>query len=192
MIRGIIFDCFGVLYQGSLEYLRSITPQERLNELEDLKQAADYGYISHHDYIDQVGALTGRPGREIDEVTRARHVRNESVIELAKTLRGSYKIALLSNMGRDILDGLFSPEEREQLFDAVVVSSDIGMVKPDAAVFEFTASKLGVSPGECIMIDDLPVNIEGADAVGMRGVLYSNTLDLKRSLVELLEGKGDA
>ena len=47
MIRGIIFDCFGVLYSGSLAFMASIAPEDRRQEIYDINLQKDYGYISY-------------------------------------------------------------------------------------------------------------------------------------------------
>lgn len=49
MIRGILFDCFGVLYGGSLETLASMAPTERRQEIHDINSAKDYGYIGYQE-----------------------------------------------------------------------------------------------------------------------------------------------
>ncbi|MNT59631.1 Alpha-D-glucose-1-phosphate phosphatase YihX [compost metagenome] len=90
------------------------------------------------------------------------------------------------------MNGLFSPAEQAELFDVVVLSSDIGMTKPNPAIFEFTATKLGLLPEECIMIDDLLLNIEGAQQTGMKGVVYSTIEQAKRAIDEHLRAGADA
>ena len=70
---------------------------------------------------------------------------------------------------------LFSSEEQRELFDVVVLSSDVGMVKPQPEIYQLVAKQLGVSSEECLMIDDLAVNIDGAEAVGMKGVVFTTT-----------------
>ena len=53
-------------------------------------------------------------------------------------------------------------------FDETLVSGDIGLAKPDPAVYGFAASRLGVEPAACLMIDDQMRNIEGARTAGLR------------------------
>ncbi|MDT4860960.1 Phosphoglycolate phosphatase [compost metagenome] len=90
------------------------------------------------------------------------------------------------------MNRLFTPDEQAELFDAVVLSSDIGMTKPNPDIFTFTAIKLGVLPEECVMIDDLLVNIEGARQAGMKGVVYSTVEQAKRAIDEHLRAGVDA
>lgn len=175
MIRGIIFDCFGVLYQGSLAHQFELTPVERHTELADLSKQSDYGYISHDDYVAQVSCLTGKSPDEIESIMHADHIRNNELITYVRTLRSQYKLAMLSNVGRGVMDRLFSREELAELFDVVVLSSEVGMVKPNADIFQMTSDKLGILPENCLMVDDLHVNIDGAIQAGMHGVVFTTT-----------------
>lgn len=185
MIRGVIFDCFGVLYRGSLTHLAELVPPERRQDVHDLSHASDYGYIEHDEYFVRLGELVGKPAKEVEAIIRARHIRNDLLIDLIRELKPHYKIGLLSNVGRGVMDELFPPEERAGLFDAVVLSSDIGMVKPHPEIYEYTLQRLGVMAEESVMIDDLVDNIDGARQVGMQGIVYESPEQLRRQLAQL-------
>ena len=59
-----------------------------------------------------------------------------------------------------------------ELFDAVVISGEVGLRKPDPPIFLLAAERLGLEPAECAMVDDLPWNVSAAGALGMAGVLH--------------------
>ncbi|MNI57252.1 Fructose-1-phosphate phosphatase YqaB [compost metagenome] len=63
------------------------------------------------------------------------------------------------------------------------------MTKPNPDIFEFAAHKLGVQPEECLMIDDLLSNIQGAERTGMKGVVYSTFEQATSSIEDYLEGR---
>jgi putative hydrolase of the HAD superfamily len=93
------------------------------------------------------------------------------------------RTALLSNSwGDHYPDELF-----DGLFDAVVISGRVGMRKPDAEIFRHTADLLGLEPGECVLVDDLPHNVRGAAAAGMVGVQHTD-VDTTRGELEVLLG----
>jgi putative hydrolase of the HAD superfamily len=77
--------------------------------------------------------------------------------------------------------------EQEKLFDAMVLSADVGLMKPDPAIFKMMADELGLLPNECVMIDDVVSNIDGAKLVGMPGVLYISPEQTMAELNCLLE-----
>jgi glucose-1-phosphatase len=175
MIRGIIFDCFGVLYQGSIEHLRDYTDKADLPELANLSLSSDYGYLSREEYIEQAARLTHKSPAEIEAIMRATHIRNQNLINVVRTLRPTYKVAMLSNVGRGLINQLFTQQELDELFDVVVLSSDVGMVKPDPEIFKYTCDKLGLLPEECMMVDDIQDNIDAANDLGMHGVVFNTT-----------------
>jgi putative hydrolase of the HAD superfamily len=61
-----------------------------------------------------------------------------------------------------------------ELFDAVVISCEVGMRKPDEAIFRHAADLLGLAPQECVFIDDIEHNVRAAEAIGMIGLLHTD------------------
>jgi HAD superfamily hydrolase (TIGR01509 family) len=97
--------------------------------------------------------------------------------------RGGIRTALLSNSW-----GEHYPEHQwAGAFDAVVISGRVGMRKPDREIFQHTADLLNLPTAECVMVDDLPRNIEAAVAAGMVGVLHRTYEQTAAELDILLE-----
>lgn len=67
---------------------------------------------------------------------------------------------------------LYPFETLAPLFDALVVSGEVGLRKPQPEIYLLAAERLGLAPGECVFVDDLRTNTTGARAVGMAGVLH--------------------
>ena len=59
-----------------------------------------------------------------------------------------------------------------QLFDAVVISADVGLHKPQPEIYLLAAERLGEAPERCVFVDDLRENCAGAEAVGMAAILH--------------------
>ncbi|MCW0213370.1 MAG: HAD-IA family hydrolase [Pseudonocardia sp.] len=76
------------------------------------------------------------------------------------------RLALLS-------DAHAVPDELREEFDVVVLGAATGARKPDPEAFRRTAELLGLPPGDCVVVDDVPVNVRGAVACGAVGVLHS-------------------
>lgn len=117
----------------------------------------------------------------------ARGRRHEDVVNFVRQTRTSHKTAMLSNVSRQFVDSLFSRQESAKLFDAAVISGEIGLAKPNELVYELTATKLGLLPEECVMIDDSEANVDGARRAGMQGILYATLKQCQTELHELLE-----
>lgn len=189
MIRAVIFDCFGVLYGGSIEVLMASSPSDRRAELEDINKQSDYGYISRRQFITEVARLVGQTPAQINALLEQAHVRNSELIAMIHALRQRYptiKVGLLSNVGSDTIERLFTPDELRELFDAVVLSYAEHVAKPSREAFELAADRLGVSPGQCVMIDDRLDNCSGAEAAGMRAILHIANSRTMAELEELL------
>jgi putative hydrolase of the HAD superfamily len=91
--------------------------------------------------------------------------------------------AILSNMG----DNVHANMEREfdwlARFDVLVWSYQLRMAKPDPTIYRYVLKELGTQPGETLFIDDKPVNIEAAHALGMRALLFTTAEKLRADLV---------
>jgi epoxide hydrolase-like predicted phosphatase len=70
----------------------------------------------------------------------------------------------------------------DTLFDAVVISGEVGLRKPDPEIYALAARDLGVSPEKCVFVDDIAANVRGAVAAGMVGVHHVETEETLREL----------
>ena len=73
------------------------------------------------------------------------------------------------------------------LFDLVVDSCEVGLRKPDPAIFELTCERLGVAPGAAVFLDDTRVHVESARKVGLQAVLVRDAVEAITELDALLE-----
>lgn len=186
MIRALIFDCFGVLYRDNIDMLFDLVSLDKRQAVHDVIHACDHGFISRSEYFDAIADLSGKTSDEIRELDTKQHSRNELLVEYVKKLKVNYKIGLLSNIGNETMDRLFPAKERAQLFDAFVLSSEVGLIKPAREIFELTAKRLGVLPEECVMIDDLMKNVEGAQIIGMKAILFTDNHQFQTELQMVL------
>lgn len=186
-IKAIIFDCFGVLVMPGRTLLYKAYPQLK-DDISDLEHQSDYGFISRQQFNDSIAKLIGSTPKEVKSLYYDVDVHNESAVAWVRELRasGEYKIGLLSNLGRGWLDDFLAKTEQVDLFDEIVLSSDIGITKPDPRIFEVIAERLGVAPYECIMIDDISANIDGADRAGMKGIVFASTDQARAELDNIL------
>jgi putative hydrolase of the HAD superfamily len=103
--------------------------------------------------------------------------------ELLRDLRKSgVRTALLSNSWGD---GGYPRQDFPGLFDAVVISGEVGMRKPEPRIFLHAAELLSMSPAECVFIDDLEPNVKAAAGCGMTGVHHTDPSDTVSRLTQL-------
>jgi epoxide hydrolase-like predicted phosphatase len=72
-----------------------------------------------------------------------------------------------------------------ELFETVVISAEVRMHKPQPEIYRLAADRLGVDPAECIFVDDLRENCEGAEAVGMTAIRHRSAPETIAELEEL-------
>ncbi len=187
-MKAVIFDCFGVLYGGSLFALLNMAPPDKRNQVVDLNRQNDYGFLSFDDYVKGLAELLGKSYDEIIDIFKHKRVRNQPLFDFIAEIRSpQVKIGLLTNAGRDMPGALFSEQELQGgFFDGYVVSSECGLVKPNPDVYKLLADRLQVPVGDCVMVDDAFENCHGAEAAGMQAVWYADNETAKTHVREFL------
>lgn len=188
MIKGIIFDCFGVVITDTLEAAYTSLGGDFQKDLPKIKAilfATDKGQIpsSQPAVAELLGVSTSTYATAISS---GRQVNHDLLDYINNDLRKKYKTAMLSNVARGRLPQIFGDGFLEKYFDEVVASGDIGYAKPEPEAYEIVADRLGVRLDECVFIDDRPEYIDGATGVGMKTILFSSTKQLKRELSGIL------
>jgi putative hydrolase of the HAD superfamily len=100
------------------------------------------------------------------------------------SLRPRYKTGIISNAW---------PEARAELqdhinaetFDDIVFSSEVGLAKPDPAIFQRALARLNIPPAGAVFVDDFVENIEAARALGMLGIHFKKGIDVRAELEKL-------
>jgi len=176
MIRALIFDCFGVFYPDPVfAYMQDpLTPPEKADALHALDEQAVRGKLSKKEFIQKAALLLNKPEDDIERQLFQRHSTNKQLVDFVKQARNTYKTALLSNVGRDIMDGFFTSDELRELFDEVILSGNEKFAKPDPEFFILACKRLGVMPEETILIDDVATYCEAAKSLGMQAICYQS------------------
>lgn len=194
MIKAIIFDCFGVLlgnaYKMHLTEVEQVDP-ERAKEIRAINHASDMGILTREETASAISELFGMETEDFLEEQNQLEVPNEPLLEYIATLKTQYKIGLLSNISsRERLSIRFKPGQLDAHFDTIVASGDEGYVKPQPEVYEIAATRLGVLPSECVMIDDIAEFCEGARQTGMQAIQFLNTEQCITDLNTLIDRGG--
>ena len=198
MIKNIIFDMGNVLIDfNPMQYVGKLNLKDKEEEVKVFKAAyvnyksiyMDYGKITEEEFVDHVVKGIGEEYRDkVAEVilhwdqylTPIRGME-----ELIKELKDNgYKIYLLSNAGFNQHD-YWKKIPAHKYFDGAVVSCDVEEVKPFPKIYEALYEKYNLKPEECFFIDDLIINIFGAQRTGMDGYVFTGDIkDLRNELKE--------
>jgi len=110
---------------------------------------------------------------------------NPLTLGILKKLKPKYKLILLSNT--DIVRFSYIKRKFPELliFDGYVLSFDYGLMKPDPRVYIAALELAGSNPERAVFIDDIQENIDGAERVGIKGLLFTPEIDLEKALRDL-------
>lgn len=187
MITGIIFDCFGVLTTDKWKEFVATLAFEKRQPASDLNHALDRGLISRQEFLEQISALTGHTPEMVESVIDSDMDKNVPLLKLIEDLHEKYKIGILSNVSSNWVRDKFLSEQEKKLFDDILLSYDVGMIKPEQAIYELSAQRLGCNVEDCLFIDDSPGHCEGAEQVGMKTILYKDFIQCKTNINKILQ-----
>lgn len=194
-IETVIFDLGGVLIDHPvaqiIRYCAAKLPAdpEALGRVHG-KHGPDFqrGIISEREYWRRVCSETGtaEPAQFSlwGEAFRAAYSEREEIFAQAARLRaGGYRIGLLSDTEAPSAE--FFLTRRRDHFDFLVFSCETGFLKPDERIYRIALDRSGTAPERTVFIDDLPANVQGAERVGMKGILYREPKQLVEALTDL-------
>ena len=194
MTRAVVFDWGGVLMR-TVDIRRRLVWEHRLGlsftGLEHLFFSSSvwtqtqHGQATLKDVWTEVGQKLNLDGQDLAALSRdfwAGDQLDQELVSLIRELRTKgVQVALLSNFASD-LQQMLTDLGLDDLFEVVFISGLEGVMKPDPAVYQTTLDRLGVPPAEAVFVDDMQINIEGAQQVGMTGVRFRGIRHLRRTL----------
>lgn len=139
-----------------------------------LLRSLEKGELADEDFEQRFGELLGVSGEDLITRLFAGLRPNTEMVAAVEAVRAAgHPTGLISNSwGTGIYD-----RAPLHIFDATVISGDVGLHKPQPEIYELGAERIGVSPDRCAFVDDLRENITGAEAVGMRGILHRDAAE---------------
>lgn len=190
MIRGIIFDCFGVLVGkgfGDVYAAAGGDPVKDNAFIDSMIIKGNSGAISDAVFEAVMAEKLGLSPAAFHAIALQEEQPNQPLFDYIRTeLKPHYKIGLLSNAGTGVIENRISEKDRA-LFDAIVVSAEIGYQKPEKEAFQITVDRLGLKFDEAIFIDDLAIFTEPAARLGLHAIQYKSLLQLKADLTQILK-----
>ncbi len=171
------------------------TPVEKVRSAfySDFNNRMDLGNYTHDDFWDHIIQTLGLPDTyrvRLNDFLQNDYFVDEGMLADIKHYREKYQTVLLTNFSRTLRPMLASHWHVEDAFDKIIISCEIGMVKPNADIFQHTLDTLGCDARQMIFIDDKDINIVGAQKLGIPAILYKNRKDMNQKIQELLENFG--
>jgi putative hydrolase of the HAD superfamily len=192
-VRALLVDFGGVLTTNVFESFRAfcrdegLDPDAFLNMLRsdpgaiaDLRRV-ERGELDENEFAELIGGRLGVKDTTglVDRLFARIEPDGEMVGAVKRARAEGVKTGLVSNsMG----SGRYDRDSFPEMFDAVVISGEVGTHKPEPEIYRMAAERLGLPAEDCVFVDDLRENCEGAEAVGMTAVLHRGA---ERTLPEL-------
>ena len=196
MIKAILFDSGGVIVDQQLFF-------ERLNKIFRPKDNKKFWHqinieaiplcknlISEEVFWEKIAKLNKKNQKKIpknlwrqgyESSTKVK----QDVLNIIKKLKKKYKLGLVSN-SIAYHEKINKKRGIYDFFDVVVLSHKIGLTKDGKNIFIITAKKLKFKPTQCVFIDDVKNFVDVARSIGMKGIVFKNSKQLKSDLKKLL------
>ena len=184
MIRGILFDFGGVIHDMRWDVARELEethalPRDALFETlyrTPTWKALECGRGDRQAWLEEAHRLLeARGGRALPRLHDAWRTAQRPILEnvaLVRALRPPYRTAILSNADASLRERLREGLGIHDLFDAVVCSAEVGIAKPEPAIYRLAAERVGLPPEACLFVDDYEPNVAAAREVGMAAIFF--------------------
>ena len=201
----VVFDLSGVVITSAFDAIADLVTGAESREAalalllgpydEDTDHVwhrVERGEVPITDWITWVSAATAEAGVTVDwegfGTMLGRLAVHEAVVDRVRSLRAEgYRTALCTNNVKEGSDAWRERIPVDELFDAVVDSSAVGLRKPDPRIYLHTLDLLGVEdPARAVFLDDHPGNVAGAERAGLTGLLVADPAEAMVALDLLL------
>jgi putative hydrolase of the HAD superfamily len=199
-IRAVFFDFGGVIMRTEYQAPRQKLAERFNMDYDEIDRAvfnsesarrASLGEITEDEHWSAVLKRFKQPASEMQAFRDnffGGDVIDHHLVEYIGSLRGKFHTGLISNAWSGLREFITS-KNLIGLFDTVIISAEVGVVKPSARIYEIALEQAKVSAGETVFIDDMPANIEACEKVGMKGVLFNDSEKFLSRLDHLLKSK---
>ena len=185
--HGLILDFGGVV---TTDFYRALSafcqrqgfrPDAVLRVLRDTREgrealaAVEIGHLAQADYQIILANLLGvSPDGFLGRALADLRPRQE-VLDLIHDARDAgIRVGILSNSWGTGTYDPYDGYDLDRLVDAVVISDQVGLRKPDPSIYQLTAAKIGIPPEDCVFVDDTKANLPAASKLGMKGVHFTD------------------
>lgn len=184
MIKTIIFDFYGVFQPDPYVNWLTKNDLQRTGVFDMLAKQLDHGEIDRDVFLDKLGEAVNRPVSYEEIFGKVPPELSKEVITIAQELKAKYSVGLLSNASRHLRQRLID-EEIITLFDEIVISSEVGVAKPQTEIYTIMLDTLQTTPEQTLYIDDNVTFVETGKRLGIKSLLFTTSTDLRNTLQQM-------
>ncbi len=180
----VVWDFFGVISSevAPFWFAAHFPPDQALALKAQVVGAADRGEIGEEELFTDLGRRAGCSAADIRRSWHDLAKIDAEVVDLVAESRRLGKVGLLTNSPGPFVRNLLTVHGLDRLFDAVVVSSEARVAKPNPRAYQLMIAALDVSPGTAVMIDDNPQNVAGAREAGLQAHQFVSVASCRLAL----------
>lgn len=190
MYKAIVFDFFGVFCAPmATNWFKKAMPdyEAKKAEFQELCTQSDLGKLTRAEFNQKAAELAGVSVADVERGIEAEMLIETELVAYVRKLKAEgHRIACLSNGGHEWTLKVITDHSLSDLFEEVVLSADLGIVKPDPNTYFRTLEKLKLPAVETIFVDDREANVTAAEACGMRGLVFNSTASFIDDLERLI------
>ena len=200
-IRAVFFDFGGVIMRTEYQSPRQKLAERFNMDYDEMDKAvfgsdsarrASLGEITEAAHWSAVLKRFKQPASEMQAFRNnffGGDVIDHKLVEYIRSLRGKkFHTGLISNAWSGLRE-FITKEKLIDLFDTATISAEVGAVKPSAKIYEVALDQAKVGAGEAVFVDDVQINIEAREKVGMKGILFNDPEKSLSRLNQLLKIK---
>ncbi len=194
--QGLLVDWGGVMTTDVFDAFRAFCASEGLEpdtlrrrfredpSSRDLLIALETGQLDEDEFEPRFADVLGvEPSGLIERIFAGAGPDEQMLSAVERARQQGVRTGLISNSWGT---RRYDRELLARLFDGVVISGEVGIRKPSPEIYELGAEKLGLDPGACVFVDDLPFNLKPAAELGMATVHHSAAPETIAELEQLL------
>ncbi len=184
-VQAVIFDVINVLILGGpgSTAIAQLLPSDTHPHWMDQLTKLDLGQLSMNDFIAELATAAHTTTHQVQELMSVLQLNHELLEFISQHLVQKYRVGLLSNGSQVMIEQFLG--DWIHCFDPVVVSSAVGLVKPDPRIFALTMQQCDLAADTILFIDDSTTNVMAAKRAGMQALLYQDFPTLKTDLIPL-------
>jgi epoxide hydrolase-like predicted phosphatase len=194
--RGLLVDWGGVMTNDVFDSFRDFCTREGLEadavrrrfredpSARELLIGLETGTLPEEEFEKRFAAMLGVPAPHlIERIFAGQTVDEQMLAAVERTRDQGVRTGLISNSWGT---SRYDRQLLAKLFDATVISGEVGIRKPARAIYELGAERIGLAPPECLFVDDLAFNLTPAAELGMATVHHTSAAETIPQLERLL------
>ena len=175
-MKAIVLDMYGVIVKQTgddfVPYVQRTFPHLKTEEIHTHWFKADIGELTSLEVWKAIGFQGDLEKIEKEYLDTIQL--NDGFLDFITDIKKQYKLAIISNDSSRWSKYLREKFDINKFFDAISISGDLKIQKPDERIFQLTVDQLGCKVQDCFYIDDREGNLEAAGKMGMNTVLFNS------------------